>query len=801
MLKNYFIIAFRNIGKHKFYSAINIFGMAAGITACLLIILWVSEELSYDKFHEKADRIYQIGLTGKIGDQQIRTATTCSPMAATLVAEFPEVEAATRVAPYYSDPSVKFDDKSFSEKDVIYADSNFFDVFSFRLLEGDKKTALSDPNTVVLTRSTAKRYFGDTPAIGRLITIDDGNNTFKVTGVVEDVPSNSHFFFNLIISASSNERMKETMWLNNWMYTYMVLREGADPTAVEAKFASLIPKYIGPEMERFLGISMDEVTRKGGHYGYFATKMTDIHLHATSRNQMEVGGNISHVYFFSGIGAFILLIACINFMNLSTARSAGRAKEVGLRKTLGSVRSQMIWQFLSESLIYSLVGVLVAVLACYFLLPYFNLLSGKQLSLEALATPLFIGSIVTLIIVVGVLSGSYPAFYLTSFNAVEVLKGKVRAGMKSKGVRSSLVVVQFFISILLIIFTGVVYQQVKYMQEKNMGFDKESIIVVKNTWRLGNNKEAFRNTLAQESTIEKLSYTNNNFPGTNSTTVFRAAGSDQDHIMGLYYADYEHLDVMKFEIAEGRFFSRDFPSDSTGIIINEAAAREFGYDQAVGEEIIFTMGEVVERYKVIGVVKNFNFESFKVDVRPLAIRLMDNAGNLFVRYHGEPTLALEAVEKSWKQHASNEPFEYSFLDEEFDSLFRAEERMGMVFTVFSGLAIFIACLGLFALAAFTAEQRTKEIGIRKALGASSTSLTLILSKEFTMLVIVAFVPAAAIGWYTCEQWLSGFVYRIEISPLLFILSGLSAISIAWLTVAYQAVKAASTNPVKALRYE
>jgi putative ABC transport system permease protein len=801
MFKNYLTIAIRNISKHKFFSAINILGMTAGITASLLIILWVLDELSYDQFHKDADRIYQVGLHGKIGGQDIRTATTCPPMAAALVSEFPEVEAATRITLYFSAPVIRFDDQAFTQKSVIFADSNFFEFFSFRLLQGDPKTALIEPNSVVLTRTTAEKYFGKEEALGKVISIDDPNAIYKITGVTADPPSNSHFDFEMLISSASNPRLKENIWLNNWMYNYFRLKPGTNVKTVEEKFPELVVKFIGPEMEKMMGLSLKEMLDQGAEYGYYTTKIGDIHLHATSRDGLQAGGDMMHVYIFSGIGIFILLIACINFMNLSTAKSAGRAKEVGLRKTLGSQRGQMIGQFLSESLIYSLVAVVLALIACYSLLPSFNLISGKELGMVVLINPVFVLCIILLIFFVGLIAGSYPAFYLTSFKAVEVLKGTVRAGMKSKGVRSSLVILQFFISMFLIIFTMVIYEQLDYMHERNVGLDKKNVLIVQNTDRLAKNKEAFRNALSQQNGIEKVSFTNNSFPGVNNTTVFRSAASEQDHIMGVYYADYDHVDVLKLQLTEGRYFSKDFPSDSSAILLNEAAAREFGFDKPVGEELVFTGDGGSERLKVIGIIKNFNFESFKTQVRPLSIRLTKNAGNLLVRYDGNSASTIESVGALWKQYAANEPFEYTFLDEQFDQLFRAEQRMGLISTIFSGLAIFIACLGLFALAAFTAEQRTKEIGIRKALGASSANLILILSKEFTKLVIIAFVPAAVFGWYFTNQWLAEFSDRIEVGPMLYLLSGVGAVVIAWLTVSYQAIKAAAANPVKSLRYE
>lgn len=800
MLQNYFKLAFRNIRKYKFFSAINILGMSIGIAACLLIVLYVADELSYDRFHANADRIYQVGLHAKIGDQDINTANTCPPMAETLVKEVPGVEQATRIASFWGAPTLKYEDKVFTEEKIFHADSNFFNFFSFKLVEGDPNTALQEPNTLVLTESMAKKYFGNEPAVGKLITVG-GTQAYKVTGITPDAPTNSHFSYNVLLSAASAEQLQRTVWLNNFMYTYFILDENTPVEAVEGKFAALIEKYVGPEVEKFMGVTMEQMDAQGGEYGYFTTPLTDIHLRAATRDGLQPGGNITYVYFFGGIGLFIILIACINFMNLSTARSAGRAKEVGLRKTLGSLRGQMIRQFLAESTVYSFIAVVVALVMCYVLLPHFNLLAGKQLGMEVFAQPWFVVAILVLIVFVGVVAGSYPAFYLTSFSAVEVLKGKVRAGMRSKGVRSMLVVFQFALSIFLIIFTAVVYQQIEFMQQRNLGIDKHNVLVIPNAGRLGESKMAFKNTVEQQTGIVGASYTNNSFPGVNNTTVFKAAGSEQDHIMGVYYADYDHQEVMKFEMKEGRYFSPDFPSDSTAILLNEAAVREFGFEKPLEEEVIFNDDGKRQNLRVIGVYKDFNFESLKTKIRPLAIRLTKDSYQLMVRYQGRPAEAVASVEKIWKQQAPGEPFDYSFLDERFDELFRSEQRMGQLFTVFSGLAIFIACLGLFALAAFMAEQRTKEIGIRKAMGASTTGLTLMLSKEFTKLVIIAFIPAALAAWFVVDSWLNAFAYRVDINPLIFVASGLIATAIAWFTVSFQSIKAAASSPVNSLRYE
>lgn len=800
MLRNYFKIAFRNILKHKFFAAINMLGMTIGITACLLIILYVTDELSYDRFHEKGKSIYRVGLYAKIAGQDIRTANTCPPMAQALVAEIPDVAEATRIDFYADKTIIRNNDKVFTEEMVLYADSNFFTFFSFSLLEGDPLTVLTEPNAIVLTEQLAVKYFGTEQPVGKLLTLGNDNVTYKVTGIAANCPSNSHIQFNALLSASSSEQLRSDRWLNNFLYTYLVLHENGDLENIKSKFNELVLKYVGPEVERFMGVNMQQLSEQGGDYGYFTTKLTDIHLRSEARDEVTPGGNITYVYFFGAIAALIIVIACINFMNLSTARSAGRAKEVGLRKTLGSLRTQMIGQFLTESLLYSFVAVVLSVIACYSLLPYFNLLAGKEMNMDALLQPSFFIGIAALILFVGIIAGSYPAFYLTSFSAVEVLKGKIRAGMKSKGVRSTLVIFQFSISIFLIIFTAVVYQQLRFMQDRDMGIDKHNVIVLQNTDRLERNREAFKETLAKQTGIVSTSYTNNTFPGVNNTTVFKSTGGDQDHIMGVYFADYEHMDVMRFRLTAGRYFSRDFPSDSTAILLNEAAVREFGFTDPLQEEIIQN-GQNNQRFRVIGVFSDFNFETLRDQVRPLAIRLGGIDNQLMVRYAGNSSETISLIENVWKQMAPSEPFEYTFLDENFDELFRSEQRMSAIFSVFSGLAIFVACLGLFALAAFTIEQRTKEIGIRKVMGASVINLTILLSREFTVLVLVAFIPAAVFGWWVVSTWLQGFAYRIEISPLIFVASGVIAVAIAWLTVGFQSVRAATSNPVNSLRYE
>ena len=803
MFKNYLTVAVRNILKYKLFSIINITGLVIGMTCCLMLFIYVQDELSYDRFHKDYDKVYRIALHGKIGGQEVQTANSSLPVGPAMQAEIPGIEEVTRLklSTNGSGYAMRYEDKIFTEEKIFIVDSNFFQFFSFTLLKGDPHTVLDEPNSIVVTEELARKYFGDEDPIGKTLVVGNDKKAVKITGVAAEAPSNSHFHYRGLISLATVEKDYFKGWGGNSWHTYVRKTKETQVSDINAKLDEMVAKYMGKEIEEGLGISFDEFKKQGGIYSYYLYPMADTHLNSATADGIEPGSSITYVYIFSGVGIFILLLACINFMNLSTARSAGRAKEIGLRKTLGSQRSQMMAQFLSESFVYSLVALILALVLGFVLLPYFNLLTGKQLTLQALQSPLFIGAAFSLLIIVGLLAGSYPAFYMTSFKAVEVLKGKVRAGMKSKGIRSSLVVFQFAISTFLIIATVVVFQQLNFMQDKNLGLDKENVLTITGARRLGKNAKVFKASVQALPGVVTTSYTTNSFPGVNNTNLFREKGKEIDHLLGLYAADWDHLDAMKFELKEGRYFSRDTKADSLAVVINEAAVREWGFENPIGHEITDFSDDKPQHIVVIGVVKDFNFESIKEKVRPVLIRLSETGRELTIRYSGDPRAVIAAVEKEWKSMASGEPFEYSFLDQEFDALFRSEMRLRDIFTVFSVLAIVIACLGLFALAAFTTEQRTKEIGVRKAMGASVFGLTFLLSREFTRLVFIALVPAVAGGWYVANWWLNSFSYRITLTPWLFVACSVLAIVIAWATVSFQAIKAASVDPVRSLRYE
>lgn len=803
MLRNYLIIALRNMKKQKFFAAINVAGLATGISVCMLIWLYVADELSYDKFHRDYQNIYRLALRGRLAGQEFNTANTSVPVGPAMLTDIPGVEEMVRVFPVGGTSGVAFrhEEHIYSETKVFGADSNFFSFFSFEWLNGDPKTALKEPNSVVITEDLARKYFGNENPLGKIITIGNDKWPCKVTGVTRGAPSNSHIQFNAVLSYLTIEKTLWHGWTSNSIFTYIRKNPRTSEESINAGLTELVRKHVGKELEEGLGISFDEFLRQGGIYSYVIYPITDSHLRSEYQGDMEPASDIKYVYIFSAIGLFMLLIACINFMNLSTARSAGRAKEVGLRKTFGSVRSQMVVQFIAESVVYSFIATLLAFLISYLVLPFFNELSGKQLTPANLLTPSFLGLTFLLIVVVGILAGSYPAFYLTSFEAVDVLKGRLRAGARSKSVRSVLVVFQFAISAFLIVATIVVYRQLSYMQNKDLGLDRHQVIQISNSRRLGNNQKAYREEVEKISGVELTSFTSNVFPGINNTTVFRVRGKNTDYLAGKYYADYNHVELLRLQLKEGRFFSRDYATDSSAVVLNEAAVKEFALDNPLESYIIDFNSEPFDTLRVIGVIRDFNFESLKNNVRPLVIRLADVSRNLMVRYTGNPQEIIAQLENTWRKLGEGEPFSYTFLDDDFDALFRAELRLRNIFIVLALLTLFIACLGLFALAAFTTEQRTREIGIRKVMGAPVSHIVFLLTREFTLLVALSLIPAMFLGWYFSLQWLQEFAYRTSIGAEVYIFSACIALIVAWLTVSTQAYKAARTNPAISLRYE
>jgi putative ABC transport system permease protein len=816
MLKNHLTIAFRNLKKQRFYSLINIMGLAIGVASCLVILLYVTHELSYDRHHTDSDRIYRINCEIKFGPNHLNLAVAPAPLADVMRTDFPEVEHAAR---FWSDGSmlIKRMDQNIKETEIIYADSSVFNVFTIPFVQGNPKEALKDPYTMVISQKAAAKYFPNENPIGQNLIVENKDN-YKVTGVYQDMPVTSHFNFDVMLALVTTDYNKDQNWLSNNFSTYIKLRPDADYKALEAKFPKTIDTYAGPQAKQALGgdFTMEKFRSSGNKLEWTLMPLTDIHLHSDLTAELGVNSNIAYVYLFGAIALFILAIACINFMNLSTARSSSRAKEVGVRKVLGSLRSHLVRQFLSESILLSVFSFLVAVAVAWLVLPSFNLLSGKELQLP-FQNSVFWGGLVLGALVVGLLAGLYPSFFLSAFRPVNVLKGNLALGMKSGLIRSSLVVFQFSISIVLVIGTISVNRQLGYIQNTKIGFNKDQVIIIKDAYGMGNQLQSFKNEVLKDNRI--LSGTISGFlpvSGTNrndNTHWPEGKEPTEENMIALqcWRVDYDYIKTLGMKIKIGREFSNEFPSDSGAVILNEAAQALFGFTKdPIGKKISTFSGDASggfdrdhpKSFPVIGIVENFHFESLKQNITPLALFLDKSTGLVSFRFQAKDAQdVITTIEKNWKALAPGMPFNYSFLDDDFGRMYTTEQRLGQIFFIFAGLAVIIACLGLFALTAFTAEQRTKEIGIRKVLGASVSSIVVLLSKEFGKLILIAFVIATPIAWLGVDWWLKSYTYKAEIGMSVYLLAGAFALIIAWVTMGYQSIRAASSDPVKSLRSE
>ncbi len=808
MFVNYLKVAFRNLSRQRLYSFINITGLAVGITACILIMLFVRYELSYDRYHEKADRIYRLGEDAALKGRSFRLAVTAAPFGPALVRDYPQVEACTRVR-NFGYPVIRYGVKAFSEERWFTVDSSFFEVFTVKFLAGDPGTALVQPNTVVITESMAEKYFGDENPMGKTLN-SDKRRDYIVTGVIEDSPSNTHFHYDFLASLETYlDESSSQHWFSENYYTYIVVQEGVDPQEIENVFAEVIQRYVGPQIQQLSGLSLEQFLGEDSHLRYFMQALPDIHLHSNLDIEIEPNGDIKYVTIFSIIALFILLIACINFMNLSTARSAKRAKEVGIRKTLGSNRGSLIMQFLSESILMALLAVLIAMVLVKILLPGFNNLISGQLHLSYFDNPGIVLFLIGLALAVGLLAGSYPALFLAGFQPIKVLKSDRQLKSKNSWLRSGLVIFQFTISIIL--FTGaiIVYNQLSYMQNKKLGFKKEQLLVVEKTDDLRQDLAAFKRILADNPAV--LSVTSStSIPGRSfSNNGHRIEGQTYGEIVPLaqFWADHNFAQTYQLEMARGRFFEDGRVSDSSAVVINEACAKVIGFDDPIGKKI-FSLRRPPEEdapYTIIGVVKNFHFQSLHKEIVPVAIKLADSRGGqrfttLKVETDYLPA-TIATIEKEWKKLANGQGLEYVFLDDDYNRLYANEQQTRRIVTVFSFLAIVVACLGLFGLASFSVEQRTKEIGIRKALGATVPGIFGLLSKDILKLVILATLISFPISYFIMNSWLQNFAYRINYNYFGFVFAGLIAFLVAILTVSNQVVRAARSNPVSSLRYE
>jgi putative ABC transport system permease protein len=813
MLKNYLLVAWRNLRRNRTFSFINITGLAVGLGCFLLISLYVLDELSYDRYYDKAGNIYRINMDARWGGQELHVAESSDMMGPLLKKDYPEIQDYTRIYHHSGDTKlIRKGNEFITETRAAYVDSTFFNVFAFPAIEGNTKIALNDNHTVVITRSAAERYFGSANnAVGKMLTVQEHGQEvpYKVNAVIEDIRDNTHFHFDLLFTMKSLDYKWGQIGNINF-HTYLSLKPGTKATTFSNKFQEFIKNYELPALKDFQIYSMADLERSGNRINFSLIPVTKIHLYSDRQGgeEFEPSGNIQYVIIFSAVALFILLIACVNFINLTTARSAGRAREVGIRKVLGTERKKLIVQFLTESTLMVVISLLIGIAIAALALPVFNSLSGKTMTFTSFFSPVILPLLIALPIIVGLLAGSYPAFFLSGFKPIEVLKGRLKAGTNSGRLRSALVVFQFTTSIVLIIATIVVYRQLNYIQTRDLGFNKDQVLIINGTGALGNSAQVFKREVAQMQGVKSgtlSSYLPVSKSARNKYNIFKTPVQSPSNSFNIetWAIDDSYIPTIGIKLLKGRNFSPDFKTDSSAVIINETAAKILGYDDPTGKNIYtFNDAGLPTTYPIVGMVKNFNYETLHNEVQPLMFVLQRSTGLASFKVSPQDLNSLIAqIKNKWTALAPGVPFSYRFLDDSFNEMYQSEQRVGKISMIFSVLAILISCLGIFGLATFIAEQRIKEIGIRKVLGASIQGIVKLLSADFMKLVLIAFVIAAPFAWWIMNKWLQDFVYRINFSWWIFVAAGVAAMMIALLTVSYQAIRAAMTNPVRSLRTE
>ncbi|QKJ30088.1 ABC transporter permease [Mucilaginibacter mali] len=796
MIKNYIKTAYRNLKRNKGFTAINILGLSVGIATCLLIVFYVADELSYDKYNTKAGRIFRITSTANLNANLQSFAGAEKPWMQ-LMSNFPEVEKTASFIPVNSlflSPQKFFVRKGLNnvqEKKIVYTQSSTFDVFTLPVISG--KPDLNEPHTAVISEGIAKKYFNNADAVGKILTIND-TSQYKITAVIKDVPAQSHFNYDIFLSYSSIPEYKAGGWGYGGVHTYVLLKPGANLKSIQDQMQAIAYKNYPASMHT-----------NGNYLFYTLTPLLDLHLRSNSQYDLMERGSMQYVYIFSLIAAFILLIACVNFMNLSTARSSTRAKEVGVRKVLGSARKYLMAQFLTESILVTLISTIIALVLAWLLMPLFNQVAFKNLAFTTGTMLWLMPSLIVMVLVIGLLAGSYPAFFLSAFQPIEVLKGKLSAGFKGGFLRSFLVVFQFSISIFLIVGTLVIYNQLHYIQNKNLGFNRDQMLVIKNTNALGKQAKLLKQEIKQLPGV--INATMSTYLPTgderNITGLFPQLPIDikQDVLSDFWPVDADYINTLGIKLIAGRNFSDQLATDSSAIIVNEAFVKRFGFKDSLNKTVYrFSFG--LQAYHIVGVVKDFNYSSLKNTIKPVALVYNEDRGAITAKIKTANLTALMAQMKDkWKGLSPNQQFTYSFMDEDFDATYRSEQRVGQLFISFSTLAILIACLGLFGLAAYAAEQRNKEIGIRKVLGASVSTIVNMLSMEFIKLVLIAILIASPIAWFVMQKWLQDFAYRVNMQWWILAVAGGVAVLIAFVTISFQSIKAAIANPVRSLRSE
>ncbi len=810
MIINNLKIAWRSLKKQPFFTFLNTFGLAIGMAGTLLITLFIYDELSYDTMFADADRIHRINSDIKFGGAETFSAETAAPMAATLKKDFPQIELTTRFRNQYSVLIRKSDAvENVKQLQFTYVDATFFEMFGFELLYGDTSTALKEANTLILTKSAAEKHFKIDEAVGQSVILNN-NETYIVTGVIDDMPKNSFLRNdNIFISMIGFEDAKNMQWGSNNYVTFIKLIPTANIEDFQEPLQSMFGTYVMPWAQTvFPGITLEGFLAAGNYFNLNTIPLKDIHLYSQRDGEFSPNSGIQNVYILGFIGLFLILLASVNFMNLSTAHSLKRSKEVGIRKTLGSNKFELIRQFLTESGLISFASLLIALILAAITIPFFNELSGKEISIP-FTNPIFWLLLIFAGLILGLFSGIYPAFFMSRFAPVKVLKGSGESSAGGGGIRSSLVVFQFAISVFLIVSTLVVFQQLQFIQGKDLGYTKDRILIIEDVSAAGNQVESFKNEVQQLSAVENVTLSSY-FPtpsNRSSNSHFQEGKMEQENAIQMqnWRVDYDYVNTFDLEIIAGRDFDRKFSTDSLATIINETAVSIMGIKPEEALELRITSNfddEVMIFYTVIGVVKNFHFESLRENIDGLNLVLGRNTSSLAVKIKaGDYSSTIASIENTWKKMAPGQPFNYYFIEDSFNSTYQSEQRLGSIFITFTLLSILIACLGLFGLAAFNAEKRSKEIGIRKVLGASVSQITYKLSIDFLKLVGISLVVSLPLAWYAMNIWLEDFVYRIEIGWGVFALAIFLAVSVSILTVSFQSIKAAIVNPIKSLKTE
>lgn len=806
MIKNYFLIALRYALRNKAYTLINLFGLAIGLTSSIMILLFVADEISFDRHNEHFSEIYRICIRGKIQGNEVVAALSNAAIGATLKNDFPDVEEFTRLYTFSGDPKVRYEDRVFIEENFYYVDSTFLNVFTAPVIYGNPDEMLNRPYTVILTEETARKYFGNEDPVGKLLQVGEQERAYEVTGVVRGFPENSHFRFNILGSMTSTYLADETRWLGNNNYTYIRLRKEADPDLLESRFPELIEEHMGRELEELLGLTMEEFLASGNTYGYFLEPLRDIHLKSDLQFEISPGGSMSSVIIFSVVALFLILIASINFMNLSTASASRRATEVGIRKVAGANKKKLVIQFLVESFLITVMSLILSVVLVELFMPGFNRITGKGLQLEDLGTLKLILGLLLIGLFVGFASGSYPAFFLSSFRPADVLKSGAMRGARGATLRRILVTFQFVVTIVLFICTILVNRQMNLLRTTDLGFEKENLVVIDRVYIMDSQIESFRQELLKDPSILEATVSSAVPGGLIGDNAYlpEGASTNETHAINNIWADWYFKDTYELDMVEGRWFEEDIPTDSSALILSEAAVRALGFEDPLNRKLYTQFGdETGEPHPIIGVVKDFHFQSLRQEIRPLIIQFnSDRMFNMTVRINGNQTgLTLEYIEKVWNSFNEQQPIHMTFLEEDLAALYNNEEKTATIFNIFSVLAIIIAALGLLGLASFSAAQRTKEVGIRKAMGASVPSVLLALSREYIWLILVATMAAWPLGYFFMKDWLQNYPSRVSLDPSVFILSTLLAFVIAAVTVLLRVYQSASANPVKSLRYE